>query len=94
MLGQRGVTRRGELVAEVAVYDEAKRLYVRLVRGGQKELESDLATLCWEKALVHRTAADQHGALQEYDQAIAIRERLVNQEGRRELANDLAMAFT
>ena len=90
MVAKRGVTRQGELVAEMAVYDEAKRLYLQLVRGGQKELERDLAILCWHKALVHRTAADLHGALQEYDQAIAIRERLVNQEGRRELANDLA----
>ena len=93
MLGQRGATRRGELVAEVAVYNEAKRLYVRLVREGRKELESDLAALCLEKALVHRTTADEQGAIQEYDHAIAIRERLVNQEGRRELANELATAY-
>jgi tetratricopeptide (TPR) repeat protein/tRNA A-37 threonylcarbamoyl transferase component Bud32 len=93
MLGQRGVTRRGELVAEMAVYDEAKRLYVRLVREGHKELECDLAELCMEKALVHETAADGRGAIQEYDQTIAIREQLVNQEGRRELAHDLAMVY-
>jgi tetratricopeptide (TPR) repeat protein len=93
MVAGRGVTRQGELVAEIAVYDEAKRLYLQLVRGGQKELERDLAILCGHKALVHRTAADLHGALQEYDQAIAIEERLVNQEGRRELANDLALVY-
>ena len=93
MLGQRGTTRRGELVAEVAAYDEAKRLYLRLVQEGHKELESDLATVCIDKALVHGTAADQQGAIHEYDQAIAIRERLVNREGRRELANDLAMVY-
>jgi len=93
MLGQRGATRRGELVAEIAAYDEAKRLYLRLVGEGRKELETDLATLCVDKALVHRTAADEHGAIQEYDQAIAVLERLVNREGRRELANDLAMVY-
>ena len=93
MMAGRGVTRRGELVAEIAVYDEAKRLYLQLVRGGQKELERDLAIVCWHKALVHRTAADLHGALQEFDQAIAILERLVNQEGRRELADDLATFY-
>ena len=94
MVAGRGVTRQGELVAEMAAYDEAKRLYLQLVRGGQEKLETDLAELCFDKALVHRTAADVHGALQEYDQAIAIRERLVNQDGRRELANDLATVYT
>ncbi|MFA7175003.1 MAG: serine/threonine-protein kinase, partial [Kiritimatiellia bacterium] len=94
MLSRRGVTRRGELVAELAVYDEAKRLYQQLVRDGRKELECDLAVLCSDKALIHRVAADGHGALGEYDQAIAIRERLVNQEGRRELADLLATVYT
>ena len=63
MVARRGVSRRGELVAELAAYQEAKRLYARLVRDGRKELENDLATLCMEKALVHRTAADEQGAL-------------------------------
>jgi tetratricopeptide (TPR) repeat protein len=94
MVAGRGVTRQGELVAEMAAYDEAKRLYLQLVRGGKNELERDLAILCFDKALVHRTAADLHGALQEYDQAIAILERLVNQEGLRELANELAAVYT
>jgi tetratricopeptide (TPR) repeat protein len=93
MLGQQGVTRQGELVAEVTAYDEAKRLYSRLVREGYKELESDLAVLCMDKALVHIAAADQSGAIQEYGHAIAIRERLINQEGHRDLANGLAMAY-
>jgi tetratricopeptide (TPR) repeat protein len=89
----RGVTRQGELVGDIAVYDEAKRLYVRLVQEGRKELENDLATLCVDKALVHMTAADVPGAMGEYDQAIAIRERLIKQEGRRELADDLASVY-
>jgi tetratricopeptide (TPR) repeat protein len=93
MLGQRGVTRRGELVSEVAAYDEAKRLFVCLVLEGHRELENELAWLCMNKALVHSTAADQNGTIREYDQAIAIWERLVNQEGGRELANNLAAAY-
>ena len=44
------------------------------------------------KANAVRALGDNHGAVALYDQAIAIRERLVNQEGRRELANDLALA--
>ena len=41
-------------------------------------------------AFVHETADDSSGALALYDRAIEILERLVNVEGRRELANDLA----
>jgi hypothetical protein len=93
MVARRGVTRQGELVADIAVYEEAKRLYLRLVRDGQKMLEKDLVGLCWNKAFVHETAADLHGAVQEWDQAIAILGPLVNQEGRRELANDLARVY-
>jgi tetratricopeptide (TPR) repeat protein len=92
MMAKRGVTRRGELVAEIAAYDEAKRLYLQLIRGGKIGSEMVLAALCSEKAIVHRTAADLHGALQEYDQAIAIGERWVNREGCRETANEL-LAF-
>ena len=94
IVSRRGATRRGELVAEIAVYDEAKRLYERLVRDGRKELQCDLAGLCLEKALVHETAADGTGTLREYDQASAILERLVHQEGRRDLANNLAVVYT
>jgi tetratricopeptide (TPR) repeat protein len=93
IISRRGATRQGKLVADIAVYDEAKQLYLRLVHDGHKELESDLAALCLNKAYVHQTAADAHGAIGEYDQAIAIWERLVNQDGRGELANDLASAF-
>ena len=57
MVARRRVTRQGELVAELAVYDEAKQLYARLVRDGRKDLESDLATLCLNKALVDQAAA-------------------------------------
>ena len=46
-----------------------------------------------EAAFVHETADDSSGALALYDRAIEIRERLVNVEGRRELANDLATLY-
>lgn len=88
-----GVTRRGELVREMVAYDKAKRLYENLILNGKVELERDLATLCMGKALVHLTAADRHGALEEYDQALAIRERLTNQEWSIELATALAAVY-
>ena len=49
-----------------------------------------MASLLQDKAMVHERAGDAPGALACYDQVIAIRERLVNHEGRRELAGDLA----
>lgn len=88
-----GGSRRGELVADLAIYDEARRAFERLVNGGHKELEADLATLCINKALVHETADDMPGALDEYDRAIKLQERLVHQEGRRDLANDLTRSY-
>jgi len=88
-----GGSRRGELVADLAVYDEARRAFERLVSGGHKELEADLATLCINKALVHETADDMPGALDEYARAIELQERLVHLEGRRELANELTRSY-
>ena len=68
--------RQGKPADELAVYDEVKGLYAGLVRDGRKEFESDLVALCGEKALVHMRAGDAPGAIQEYNQAIAIQERL------------------
>jgi serine/threonine protein kinase/lipopolysaccharide biosynthesis regulator YciM len=85
-----GSSRRGQLVADVATYDEARRVYERLVKGGRKDLRNDLADLCNNAAFVHTTADDTSGALALYDRAIEIRERLVNVEGRREISNGLA----
>ena len=88
-----GNSRRGQLVGDVAAYDEARRMYERLIKSGRKDLEIDLATLCHDAASVHETVDDSSGALALYDRAIMIRERLVNVEGRGELANDLVTAI-
>ena len=77
--------RQGKPADELAVYDEVKGLYAGLVQDGRKEFESDLVALCGEKALVHMRAGDAPGAIQEYNQAIAIQERLIKQESRRDL---------
>ena len=46
---QRGESlRQGELVAEMAGSDEAKRIYVQLVGADKKELEWDLTTILCE----------------------------------------------
>ncbi len=86
-------SRRGQLVADIAVYDEARCIYERLIKCGQKDLDISLASLCVTAAYVHRTADDFSGALALYDSAIEIYERLVNVEGQRELAGNLATYY-
>ncbi|HPA18605.1 MAG TPA: protein kinase [Verrucomicrobiae bacterium] len=88
-----GATRRGQLVTEIAVYDEARQIYERLVQAGRKELEHDLAILCAEAAYLHQTADDSSGALALYNRAINDLDRLVNRENRRELVDDLARTY-
>lgn len=90
---QKGWTRQGELVTQIAIYQEAKGLYEQQIRAGRRGLEYELAILCAEKALIHDTAGDISGALQELDQAIAIYERLAHQVGLPQLASDLATAY-
>ena len=90
IVARQASSRRGQLVADMAAYDEARRMFERLITGGRNDLENGLAMLCHDAASVHSAADDSSGALAMYDRAIEIRERLVNVEGRRELANELA----
>ena len=76
IVARQGSSRRGQLIADVAAYDEARRIYERLIKGGRKDLENDLATLCHDAAFVHETTDDSSGALALYDRAIEILERL------------------
>ena len=93
IVARQGSSRRGQLIADLAAYDEARRVCERLIKAGRKDLENDLATLCHSAAFVHATADDSSGALALYDRALEILERLVNIEGRRELTNDLAGVY-
>ncbi|MCI0407321.1 MAG: serine/threonine-protein kinase, partial [Acidobacteria bacterium] len=93
LLPPREGSRRVQAVSNLAVYEEARRIYERLVANGRRELERELASLCINKAFIHEHLDDAPGALALYDRALEICERLVNQEGRRELANDLAMTY-
>lgn len=85
-------SRLGRLVADLAVYDEARLVYDGLVRSGRRELETDLAELCLEAAGVHETANDYRGSRALCDQAIRIYERLVA-EGRPEMECALAGTY-
>ena len=92
-LTRRAGSLMAQAIADLAAYEEAHRIYERLVAEGRRELEADLATLCFEKAFVHKHTRDIPGAIALYDRTIAIRERLIEQEGRRELADALAKAY-
>jgi len=84
ILPPRGKSRRGELVADIIGYDEARILYERrilyeqLINSGKYNLDYQLARLCRQAALVHLTAGSPSGALALYDQAIDILERLAS----------------
>ena len=94
MAARHGGLRRGKLVADIAVYEEARFVFERLVKKrGTKDLTANLAILCMEAAGVHATADDWPGALALYDQAIAVFERMLTVEGFDELTNDLARAY-
>jgi serine/threonine protein kinase len=89
----RAYSRQARATADLTVYDEAWNIYKGLVAAGRTELEREVAELAVYKAFVHEATRDVAGALVMYDQAIAICERLVNQEGRHELAGDLARNY-
>src|SRR5207253_184906 len=93
LLPARQGSRQAQAIADLAAYDEARRRYEKLVAGGRKDLEADLATLYIEKAFVHENAGDVPGEVALYDKATALGGGLVNGEGRRELADDLAWVY-
>lgn len=86
-------SRRAQAVADLAVYEEAARLYQGLVDGDRSDLAPDLAALLQNKAFVHGNLDDAPGQIAAFDKVIAIRDRLVHQEGRTELANGLARTY-
>ncbi len=92
-LPARGGSRKAQAIADLAAYEEAQRIFERQVAGGRIDLETQLACICAEKALIHKHTDDIPGAVALYDRAIANYERLVEAEGRRELANELALAY-
>ena len=56
-------SRQAQAIDDLIVYEEALNIYAALVVGGRRDLETDLATLCSEKAFVHESAADTPGAI-------------------------------
>jgi len=93
LLPARMGSRKAQAIADLAPYEEARRIFKRLVGSGRKDLETKLADLCAEKARIHASVDDIPGSIALHDQVIAICERLVQQEGRRELEDGLAKTY-
>ncbi len=86
LLGERQGSRRAQAIADLTAFEEARLIYERLIANGQAPVAAELAALCEEKAFIHAYVDDVTGAVALHDQAIVIRERLVQQQGRRDLA--------
>lgn len=80
-------------MAELAAYEEARRIYEKLIESGREDLRLELAILFANKALIHKYLGDLSGAIEMYNKAIQIYERLVYKEGRWEFAWDLANCY-
>jgi serine/threonine protein kinase len=89
---QRPRSRKAEALVDLVAYEEARLMFEQLVKAGRKQFEPRLASLCLDNALVHESTEDIPGAIDLYDRAIAIYTRLVEQEGRADLAHHLARA--
>ena len=63
-------SRKSQIVADLAVYDEAAGILGRLVAGGRRDLRGHLASACSGKAKLHEATHDYPGALALLDQAI------------------------
>ena len=86
-------SRRAQAIADMAVYEQAYRIFERLVAEGQAVLEDQLAALCCEKAFIHENTGDLVGAVELFARAIEILRRQVTQQRRAELESELAMAY-
>jgi serine/threonine protein kinase len=87
------LTRMGSLVYDITLYQEAKRIYEDLIKSGKKSLESDLALLCHEAALVYETAGDSSGAIEMYDTTIRICEKIADISSTTQSLQSLAMSY-
>jgi serine/threonine protein kinase len=67
----RNASPKVQAIADLAIYDEAQRIFQNLAENGREELKDQFALLCVEKAAVHWEAEDFSAALLCYDYAIS-----------------------
>ena len=83
-------SRRGWLVADLALFEEAIGIYENLIKKGRNDFEAELSILYGDAALMHLTADNTSEASSLLKKGIYILERLVSKEGRGDLASNLA----
>jgi tetratricopeptide (TPR) repeat protein len=86
-------TRRAQAVADLAAYEKARGVLVRLVKDGSQALLPALACLYLDEATLHDHMGDHAVAVRLRDQVIKVYQHLVEARGDRELAGELARAF-
>lgn len=86
-------SRQAQAIADMSAYEQAFRIFERLMAERRAELADRFARLCSEKALVHENAGDLEGAVACNDRAISLYSRLLLDGERPELAKALAAAY-
>lgn len=89
----RSGSRHAQAISDLSVYEDAYRIFERLVASGRTDLQVLLGELCIEKAVVHSETGDLRAAVALYDHAIQIYRRMVTPEGTLDFRNQLATAY-
>jgi tetratricopeptide (TPR) repeat protein len=86
-------TRREQATADLGGYENARLIFVRLVRSGRDELLPALACMHQDNAALLELTGDFTTALKLYDEVIKIYHHLVDRKGAVELTGELALAY-
>lgn len=78
-------SRKAQAIADLAIYEEARQIYERLVAADRTDLLAALARLYYNKALVHMHLDDIPGAIALFDLTVDSCERLAHQEAHPDL---------
>jgi serine/threonine protein kinase len=89
----RSGSRHAQAISDLSVYEEAYRIFERLVASGRNDLQILFGELCIEKAVVHSETGDLVAAASLYDHAIEIYERLLIKGDPPDCRNHLAAAY-
>ena len=93
MIARSASSRRGQLVADIAGYEEARRIIERLVREGRSDLSVNLARLYCNAAILHEAADDSFGARHLYSSAIEVIDHEITVNGRGDMIEVLANIY-
>jgi len=91
--GRRGVRTGPDAAGGHAAWPDSARVPQAGGGGGARRVANDLALAITNQGVALRSLGRLEAALAAYDEAIRIRRRLVEEEGRGELASNLAVAL-